>query len=178
VTSLDRLWAGWRSEYIDGVTEAGAPPADECIFCAILASGLSDEETNIVWRHAGGEAFAILNAFPYTSGHLMVMPTRHVAALEELSPAEGAAVWQGVIEAITAIKAAYRPDALNIGANLGRAAGAGIPGHVHMHVLPRWNGDTNFMTSVANTRVLPETLATSGRKLRASWPRHPAGEDG
>jgi ATP adenylyltransferase len=106
----------------------------------------------------------------------MVMPTRHVAALEDLSPAEGAAVWQGVIEAVTAIKAAYRPDALNAGANLGRAAGAGIPGHVHMHVLPRWNGDTNFMTSVANTRVLPETLASSAQKLRAAWTARPAGD--
>jgi ATP adenylyltransferase len=177
VSSLDRLWAGWRSEYIDGVTEAGPPLADDCVFCAILASGLPDEETNIVWRHPQGLAFAILNAFPYTSGHLMVMPVRHVADLECLSESEGAAVWQGVTEAVTAIKAAYRPDALNLGANLGRAAGAGIPGHFHMHVLPRWNGDTNFMTSVANTRVLPETLATSAEKLRTSWsgPSAPGG---
>ncbi len=174
MSSLDRLWAGWRSEYIDGVTEAGPAPADGCVFCAILASGLPDEETNIVWRHPHGLAFAILNAFPYTSGHLMVMPVRHVGDLEDLSGPEGAAIWQGVIEAVAAIKAAYRPDALNIGANLGRAAGAGIPGHFHMHVLPRWNGDTNFMTSVANTRVLPETLATSGRKLRACWTAHDA----
>jgi diadenosine tetraphosphate (Ap4A) HIT family hydrolase len=174
VSSLDRLWAGWRSEYVEGVTVPSTPGTQECVFCAILTSGLPDEETNIVWRHPDGLAFAILNAYPYTSGHLMVMPTRHVAALEDLTSDEEGSVWLGVIEAVRAVKSAYQPDAVNVGANLGRAAGAGIPDHVHMHVLPRWNGDTNFMTSIANTRVLPEALATSGKKLRAAWAALPA----
>jgi diadenosine tetraphosphate (Ap4A) HIT family hydrolase len=170
VSSLDRLWAGWRTEYIESVTGPPDGEPEGCVFCSILASGLPDSETHILWRHPGGKAFAILNAFPYCSGHLMVMPTRHEGALEDLSGAESGAVWQGVSEAVRALKTAYRPDGLNVGANLGRAGGAGIPGHFHLHVLPRWVGDTNFMTTVANTRVLPETLDFTFAKLRASWP--------
>ena len=170
MSSLDRLWAGWRSEYIGSVTGPSDSHPDGCAFCTILASGRPDSETHILWRHPGGEAFAILNAFPYCSGHLMVMPTRHEGALEDLSSAESEAVWQGVSQAVRAVKTAYRPDGLNVGANLGRAGGAGIPGHFHLHVLPRWAGDTNFMTTVADTRVLPETLADTDAKLRAAWP--------
>ena len=169
MTGLDRLWAGWRSAYIEGVTGQQEPP-EGCVFCAILASGLPDDETYVLWRHPSGLAAAILNAYPYGSGHLMVMPTRHTASPEDLSQEEGAAVWAGVTDAVVALRAAYRPDGLNIGANLGRAAGAGIPDHFHMHVLPRWAGDTNFMTAVAETRVLPEPLSTSYRKITAAWP--------
>ena len=161
--SLDRLWAGWRGEY---VATAGDPGV-ACVFCRILASGEADETTHIVWR--GETAFAILNAFPYTSGHLMVMPYRHVADLDELEGAESVELWSGVTRAVTAVKAAYAPEGLNVGANLGRAGGAGVPGHVHVHVVPRWNGDTNFMTAVAETRVLPESLDTSASRLRESW---------
>ena len=165
---MDRLWAGWRSEYIDGVA-TGAEDPGGCVFCSILSSGLDDEVTHVLWWHPEGRAVAILNAYPYGSGHLMVMPTRHAASPEELAPGEGAAVWEGVTRAVAAVRRAYRPDGLNVGANLGRAAGAGVPGHFHMHVLPRWSGDTNFMTSVAETRVLPEPLSTSARKLRQAW---------
>jgi diadenosine tetraphosphate (Ap4A) HIT family hydrolase len=171
MSPLGRLWAGWRSEYIEEVS--GSKPAgdrDGCVFCQILTSGLPDQDTHIVWRHPGGSALAILNAYPYCSGHLMVMPLRHVADLEELDPAEAPAVWQGVSEAVRALKAAYRPDGINVGANLGHSAGAGVPGHFHMHVLPRWQGDTNFMTSVAEARVLPEALSVSAAKVRAAWP--------
>jgi ATP adenylyltransferase len=171
VSPLDRLWAGWRSEYIEGVSGAGqGEHRDGCVFCNILASGLADEETYIVWRHPSGAAVALLNAYPYGSGHLMVMPTRHAASPEVLTPQEGAAIWEGVTSAVTALRAAYSPDGLNLGANLGRAAGAGIPDHFHVHALPRWGGDTNFMTSVAEARVLPEPLATSYRKITGSWP--------
>ena len=111
----------------------------------------------------------MLNAFPYTSGHLMVLPSRHVANLEDLGQAESAAIWSGLAGAVTAIKGAYRPDGLNLGVNLGRVAGAGIPGHFHVHVLPRWNGDTNFMTAVATTRVIPESLPDTDARLRAAW---------
>lgn len=169
MSGLDRLWAGWRSGYIEGVA-AGPSQPDGCVFCAILASGLDDDETHILWRHPGGRAVAILNAYPYGSGHLMVVPVRHAASPDELTAEEGAELWQGVTEAVVALRRAYRPDGLNVGANLGRAAGAGVPGHFHMHVLPRWSGDTNFMTSVAETRVLPESLTTSAQKLRKAWP--------
>jgi ATP adenylyltransferase len=168
VSTLERLWAGWRTPYIEAVTSEGEVA---CVFCAILASGLSDEESFVVWRHPKGLAAAILNAYPYTSGHLMVLPTRHVANMEELDASEGEAVWGGTVEAVRALKTAYRPDGLNLGANLGRPAGAGVPGHFHVHVLPRWNGDTNFMTSVASSRVLPEALPESAAKVRSAWPQ-------
>lgn len=176
--SLDRIWAGWRSEFVSGA--AGAAPGSSeqgngggrrgCVFCNILASGLPDDETHIVWRQPGGRVFVILNAYPYTSGHLLAMPVRHVGDLEDLVPGESADLWQAVSLGVRAVKAAYAPEGVNIGANLGRAAGAGVPGHFHMHVLPRWTGDTNFMTTVANARVLPEPLGESAAKLRAAWP--------
>jgi ATP adenylyltransferase len=140
------------------------------VFCSILASGLSDEETHVLWRHPEGGAVAILNAYPYTSGHLMVMPVRHLADLEDLNDDEAGELWSALRDSVAALRRAYRPDGLNVGANLGRAAGAGVPGHLHMHVVPRWTGDTNFMTTVAGARVLPETLEVSAEKIREAWP--------
>jgi diadenosine tetraphosphate (Ap4A) HIT family hydrolase len=169
VSSLDHLWSGWRAEYTAAVSAPGAPTAD-CVFDAILASGRPDTETHVVWRHPSGRVVALLNAYPYTSGHLMVLPTRHLGDLEDLDPAEAGELWDGVRQAVQAIRAAYRPDGLNVGLNLGHAAGAGVPGHLHVHVLPRWVGDTNFMTAVADTRVLPEALAVTDVKLRRAWP--------
>ena len=164
--TLERLWAGWRTEYVSSAGDAG--PGDVgCVFCRILASGESDDVTKVVWRGEG--VVAILNAFPYTSGHLMVMPVRHVGELEDLG-GETVELWETVTKAVRALKGAYRPEGINVGANLGRAAGAGVPGHFHVHLLPRWNGDTNFMTSVAETRVLPESLDATWQKLRAAWP--------
>lgn len=160
---LDRLWAGWRTDYVGAAGEAG--PGDEgCVLCRVVGAG-----SYVVWR--GIRCVAVLNAFPYTSGHLMVVPMRHVGELEGLTPDESTELWSGVTDAVRALKAAYRPEGINIGANLGRAAGAGVPGHFHVHLLPRWNGDTNFMTSVAETRVLPEALSVSEEKLRAAWPK-------
>jgi ATP adenylyltransferase len=175
VSDLGRLWAGWRSEFVEGAaaSDPGVAAGSDhhgCVFCSILASGLADQETHVVWRHPAGRVLALLNAYPYTSGHLMVMPVRHVGELEELTPDEAADLWAGVGEAVRAVKAAYRPDGLNLGANLGRAAGAGVPGHLHVHVLPRWAGDTNFTTAVAGARVLPEALTATDAKLRSAWP--------
>jgi ATP adenylyltransferase len=165
--SLDRLWAGWRSEYIDEVT---SPASDvrTSVFVRILESGLADEETHIVWR--GTHTFAILNRYPYISGHLLVMPYREVADLEHLTADEHAELWCAVTDAVRAVKAAYHPDGLNIGVNLGTAGGAGVPDHVHVHVMPRWSADSNFMTAVAETRVLPEALPVTWAKLREAWP--------
>jgi diadenosine tetraphosphate (Ap4A) HIT family hydrolase len=170
--SLDRLWAGWRSAYV--ASASASPAGGASPFTAILASRLPDAETHIVWR--GRHCFAILNAFPYTNGHLLVMPYREVGELEGLRPDEHAELWEGATEAVVALKAAYRPDGVNVGMNLGRSAGAGVPTHLHIHVLPRWNGDTNFMTSVAEVRVLPETLSASAAKVRAAWPGSVAGD--
>ena len=164
---LGRLWAGWRTAYVSSTGEAG-PGDDGCVFCRILDSGLDDAETKVVWR--GNGVVAILNAYPYTSGHLMVMPVRHVGELEDLADDEAPVLWAAVTAGVRALKAAYRPEGINVGANLGRAAGAGVPGHFHVHLLPRWNGDTNFMTSVAEVRVLPESLDATWEKLRSAWP--------
>jgi ATP adenylyltransferase len=181
---LDHLWAGWRRAYIEGIHDAphpeahAAPPAPGSaeleppggppisLFQAILR--LSDEEGFVVRR--GKRCSALLNAYPYTNGHLLVMPNRALARLDELDADEHAEMWELVREAVQALETAYRCDGVNVGLNLGRAAGAGIPDHVHAHVLPRWAGDTNFMTSVAETRVLPEPLSTTWRKVRDAWP--------
>ena len=184
MTGLERLWAGWRSEYLTSSPDpAGddAPPVDadrgtpatdgaRCVFCRILASGEDDDDTHVLWRHPAGRVVALLNAFPYATGHLMVMPVRHTADLETLGADESPVLWQAVADAVQAVKAAFRPDGFNVGANLGEAAGAGVPGHLHIHVLPRWRGDSNFMTSVAEARVLPEALGVSAAKLREAWP--------
>jgi ATP adenylyltransferase len=165
---LDRLWAGWRGEYIEGVTAGGGADETGSVFTRILASGLSDEETYIVSR--GERCFAILNRYPYSSGHVLVMPYREIAELEDLDAVESAELWATVTACASAVKTAYRPDGINIGLNLGEAAGAGVPTHLHVHVLPRWSADSNFMTAVAETRVLPEALPETWRKLRESWP--------
>ena len=166
--AMDRMWAGWRSTYVAAAGN-GVLAGEGSLFCRILDSGLPDEETHIVWR--GDEVFAILNAFPYTSGHLLVMPYREVAELEDLTPSESAELWEATRAAVAAIRTAYSPQGVNVGINLGEAAGAGIPSHVHVHVLPRWSADSNFMTAAAETRVLPEPLGDSWAKLRAAWPR-------
>ena len=171
--SIDRIWAGWRTTYMESVTDgddvALGPDADgRSLFERIYQSGEPDEVTHIVWH--GERCFAILNAYPYGSGHLMVLPKRKVPALEELTSAEHAELWDGVRMAVVAIKAAYHPDGVNVGANLGRGAGAGVPDHLHVHVLPRWVADSNFMTAVAETRVLPEPLDITWEKLRRAWP--------
>lgn len=168
---LDRLWAGWRAAYVAdhaaGVADAARTDGGS-VFTRILDSGAPDEDTGVVWR--GSRTFAILNRFPYGTGHLLVMPYREVPSLEDLDGDEHRELWDAVRDAVVALKAAYRPDGVNIGANLGEAAGAGVPGHVHVHVLPRWSADSNFMTAVAETRVLPESLPDTWRKLRDAWP--------
>jgi ATP adenylyltransferase len=166
--SLDHLWAGWRSSYIEGIAaESPRRGADGCLFCALAAG----DPTEMMVLARGEHAFAVMNAFPYTSGHLMVAPLRHVQRLGDLTPEEGAGLMALMREATLAVDAAYTPDGQNVGMNLGRAAGAGVPDHLHVHVLPRWSGDTNFMTSVAEARVLPESLPTSYEKLLAAWGR-------
>jgi ATP adenylyltransferase len=163
--TLDRLWAGWRQPYLQAAV--ADTDGDECLFCRLFAAG--DDRTNYVV--ARGERWgAVLNAYPYTSGHVMVAPLRHVGEMEALRPAEATALWAGVTTAVRALKGAYGPDGINVGLNLGRAAGAGVPGHLHVHVLPRWEGDANFMTSAAEVRVLPEALPDTWTKLTAAWP--------
>ena len=171
--SLEHLWAGWRREYIVEATQrerAGGLSQDaaDCVFCRLAASGPPSEDNLVVWR--GELTFVVMNAYPYASGHVLVMPLRHVGPLSELTEGESAELWSATLRAAATIERAYEPDGLNLGANFGRAAGAGLPAHVHLHVLPRWSGDTNFMTSVSETRVMPETLQLSWKRLTDAWP--------
>lgn len=164
--TLDRIWNGWRARYVN--ESGGRVPGEEgSLFTEILRSGLDDEQTHII--HRGPLVFVILNAFPYTSGHLMVLPYREISNLEDLTVDEATELWATVTDAVVAVKAAYRPGGVNVGINLGRAAGGSISEHLHVHVVPRWSGDGNFMTSVAEARTLPEPLSHSAAKLRGVW---------
>jgi ATP adenylyltransferase len=174
---MGRLDASWRGDYITAATEAERDVTTSdpttmagCVFCRILAGDPqhdNDEDNLIV--HRGDTAFVVLNRYPYTSGHLMVLPYRHVAMLDELTDSEHIEIWNLVRTAANTITRAYQPEGLNVGANLGRAAGAGVPGHLHVHALPRWNGDTNFMTSIGETRVVPEALSKTYARIMQAW---------
>lgn len=156
---MERLWSPWRMAYITAAREEG----EACLFCEIAGGG-DDEAALILAR--GEVAFALLNAFPYNPGHVMVAPLRHVADLEDLSQEEVLDTGRLLQRALAALRAEMSPDGFNLGMNLGRVAGAGIPGHLHWHAVPRWNGDTNFMPVVGQTRVLPESLQDTYRKLK------------
>ena len=158
---MDRIWAPWRREYIESAKDR--PADDACLFCRKLAEG-DDEAAYILIR--SDRAFVMLNAFPYNPGHLMVAPIRHEGDLERLEGEELAAGDDLLQRSVVALKETYGPDGFNIGVNLGRVAGAGVPGHLHWHVVPRWNGDTNFMPVVGETRVLPELLEETYARLR------------
>ena len=151
---------------MDGVE--GGVPDGLTLFEAIEQSSLDDSETFIV--HRGETCFVLLNAYPYTSGHMMVLPRRVVATLDGLEAAEHEELWATVRDAVAAVESAFSPGGVNVGLNLGPAAGAGVPGHLHVHVVPRWSGDTNFTTTTADLRVLPEALGDSWRRLREAWP--------
>ena len=168
MTPLELLWNGWRATYV-GSLGARPKPSTGSIFSAILASGLSDDVTHIV--HRGRECFALLNAYPYTVGHLLVLPYREVADLEQLTATETAELWSTVTDAVRAVKAVLAPTGVNVGLNLGQPAGGSVSEHLHVHVVPRWVGDANFMTTTANTRTLPEALPDTAAKLRTAWPR-------
>jgi ATP adenylyltransferase len=156
---LERLWAPWRLEYISG------EKSDECIFCAKPA--LDDDSGLIV--HRGERCFVMLNAFPYASGHVMVAPYEHTADLAGLDEATSLELMLLTQDSLRAIRATYRPDGFNVGANLGTVAGAGVADHVHMHAVPRWEGDTNFMPVLGEVRVLPESLQDTHRKLKEAF---------
>ncbi|MFM7493089.1 MAG: HIT family protein, partial [Acidimicrobiaceae bacterium] len=155
---LERIWNGWRADYV--VHGQGAQKkSDKSVFTQILDSGISDEQCYIV--HRGEKVFVIMNAFPYTSGHLLVVPYREVAELEDLSYDETSELWATVTTAIKVLKSVYKPEAMNVGINLGAAAGGSIAQHLHVHIVGRWGGDTNFMVATANTKILPEALDVS-----------------
>ncbi len=161
---LERFSAAWREQYVTDAS-GGAVDAGGCVFCA-LAKLDPEESTGVLWR--GEHTYVVLNAFPYGSGHVLVLPIRHVAKLQDLEEPEYREFFEGVRRVVEALEAAYQPEGMNIGFNLGQAGGAGIPQHLHGHVLPRWLGDTNFMTTIGETRVLPESLASTWRKVHGA----------
>ena len=163
---LERIWNGWRANYVMHGQDSKST-SDASIFTQILSSDLSDVQSFIVFR--GKTVFVIMNAFPYTSGHMLVVPYREVAELENLSADETTELWATVTDAVTAMKSVYSPEALNIGLNLGAAAGGSISQHLHVHIVARWSGDTNFMVTTANTKILPEALDVSASRIRSAW---------
>lgn len=164
---LDRFAASWREAYVTG-TSASENSRDEgeCIFCS-FAQDEANPSSGVLLRNES--TYVVLNAFPYGSGHVLVLPRRHVATLEDLSDDEYEEFFWTLRRTVRAVEAAYGPDGMNVGMNLGIAAGAGIPKHLHGHVLPRWTGDTNFMTSIGETRVLPESLQSTWNKVHAQF---------
>jgi len=172
---LDHLWAAWRSAYVGQVTDSRTLPSSaeadgrslfERIFAASQEHGVV--ETGVVWQ--GPSCFALLNLYPYTAGHLMVLPQRAVADLDALTSAEHAELWGAVRDAVGALRAAFDCEGVNVGLNLGEAAGGSQSDHLHVHCVPRWNGDANFIAVAAETRVLPVSLAEAADRIRVAWP--------
>jgi ATP adenylyltransferase len=160
---VERLWAPWRLEYVQN-----ADKQDGCIFCAAAAS--DDDEAYLV-VHRGERAFVLLNKFPYASGHLLVAPYRHGLNFGDLDEVEILEVHRLGAQGLDALKATYGPEGYNLGWNIGRIAGAGIPDHGHLHVVPRWAGDTNFMPVLGDVKVIPEHLLATRERLAGAWPR-------
>ncbi len=155
---MDTLWSPWRMKYM-----MNQDRPHECIFCKAAAEEDSVENLVVLRRET---AFVILNRYPYTTGHIMIVPFRHVDTIEELDSRSRAELMDLMAEMMILLRELYHPQAFNIGANIGAAAGAGIAQHVHLHVVPRWSGDTNFMSTIGETRVLPEELPDTFRRIR------------
>lgn len=164
---MNNLWAPWRMTYLQSNREPAASGPDACIFCDKPKA--DDDEGNLI-VHRGAACFVILNLYPYNNGHLMVVPYAHVATLEDLAVEPAAEMMTLAQTAVRVLRGMYQPQGFNLGINLGASAGAGIAAHVHLHVVPRWSGDTNFMTVTGDTRVIPEDLRETWRRMRADWP--------
>jgi ATP adenylyltransferase len=160
---MDRIWTPWRLDYIRNLSASDSG----CVFCRIDAEN-SDEANFVLYRNQN--LFVLLNLFPYTSGHILIVARRHISLLAESSPEELHALIDLARVCEGALQKEYRPDGFNLGFNLGRAAGAGVAHHLHLHVLPRWTGDSNFLSVLGETRVLPEELAQTYRRLRPYFP--------
>ena len=157
---MERLWTPWRMEYIL------SKKSGQCIFCDMLEAG---DDRSCYILHRGQRAFVVLNRYPYNNGHLMVVPYEHVASLEDLDEKTLSELMQLVNKGMAALRETMNPHGFNIGANLGKAAGAGVDDHVHIHVVPRWEGDTNFMTILAGIRMVPEMLDQTCSRLGAAF---------
>mgnify|MGYP003945861209 CR=1 FL=1 len=158
---MQRLWSPWRSKYIASGVDS---QSDECVFCRIAASADRDAENYVL--HRGAHAFLVLNLYPYITGHLMVVPYLHTSELDLVAKEITDEMMDLTKRSQTALRKVYTPSGFNVGMNLGAAAGAGIADHIHIHLLPRWTGDTNFMTTIGESRVIPEALDVTYAKLK------------
>ncbi len=158
---MQHIWSPWRMTYIQS-----SEPVKDCVFCRLMRQ--PDGPDNLI-AVRGERAFVILNRFPYTSGHCMVVPYEHQPSLELLEAETRAEMMELTSRVVRALREEYRPDGFNLGMNIGEAAGAGIAEHVHLHIVPRWGGDTNFMSSISETRVLPETLEQTYARILNRW---------
>jgi ATP adenylyltransferase len=158
---MKRLWAPWRMEYIAGEQKPG------CLFCRVIQNPDDPDAELVVWRPEG--ALVIMNKFPYNPGHAMVVPVAHVPGLENLDDEQTTHLMRALRRTIDVLRGTMNPEGFNVGANVGRAAGAGIPDHVHFHVVPRWNGDTNFMPVIDDVKVVGEALTATAAKVRAAF---------
>jgi ATP adenylyltransferase len=162
---VERIWAPWRLEY---VKDASKDNESECIFCAGIEDGPEHDAENLIVKR-GERSFVILNKFPYTNGHLMIAPYEHIAQLQGLDEQTVAEIMSLAQRGIAALETSYSPHGYNVGFNQGRVAGAGVEHHIHMHVVPRWGGDTNFMPVLGDTRVMNQTLEDSFATLKGAW---------
>ncbi len=167
---MQRLWAPWRSQYLKSFEEPTADDEKGCFLCAAAHHPEQDAQRYVVYRGEG--AFVILNLYPYNGGHIMVAPYEHVAALEHLNLDAYQSLCTLLRDAIAVLKEEFHPDGLNVGANLGRVAGAGLPDHVHFHIVPRWSGDTNFMPVLADTKVVSQSLEEIYHRLHQAFQRY------
>ena len=158
---MDVLWSPWRYDYITG---SGSAEKGGCVFCDILTGSATDEEKFILRRAEFN--FVILNIYPYGTGHLLIVPYAHIADLDKADKQTTDEMMELMKRSQTALSEVYHPEGFNMGMNLGKSAGAGVAGHFHMHILPRWSGDVNFMTAIGQTRTVPETLLTTYEKLK------------
>ena len=164
---MDIIWSPWRYDYIKSSAPTGEEQSSRCVFCD-LASAPADDEANFI-LHRGAHNYIVLNIYPYISGHLLIVPYLHVAELDQ-SPKEATdELMDFAKRSQTALRETYSPHGFNLGMNLGRAAGAGVAAHLHLHIMPRWIGDSNFMSTVGETRVIPEDLKTTYEKLRVHF---------
>ena len=171
---MDFIWTPWRYSYVTSASDDDGSRRT-CPFCRILESGSSDRDSLIV--HRGETNVVLLNRYPYTSGHMMVVPHAHVASLAKVSASSADEMMRLTRRLEAILRQLYRPDGINLGMNIGRAAGAGVSGHIHMHALPRWTGDTSFATVIGETRLLPESLTDTWERVRAEFRRDYDGRD-
>ena len=160
---MDQMWSPWRSQHLERLTTPTSAPSDGRSLFERLAQEARDEENFIVWR--GTAVFVIMNLYPYNNGHLLIVPYRRVADYESLTPEEQVEIARTIERCIGWLRQALRPEGFNVGMNLGAAGGAGVPDHLHVHVVPRWSGDTNFMATAADVKVIPEAMEQTYRKL-------------